>query len=166
MMRAEILRPQLADFAPGELVDLAGTPWRWIHLSPIDPAIRCLVDADDHAWLSANVWNIWHAGRTRGLEWQLYAKRNVGVTRATVRMHREIMIAAEPWQTEAFIGSHVVDHVNGQTLDNRRANLRWSTTRDNVMNRRARGTAPSLDSIVLELLASLGPPLKLSEVPF
>ena len=59
-----------------------------------------------------------------------------------------------------------VDHANRQTLDNRRANLRWS---DHVRNRRnsgARGTAPTLDAIVLQLLAELGPRPEIQEVPF
>lgn len=153
----------LAEVALGDVLDLSWTPWRWIALSAADPQIRCLVDAEDYDWLSENVWNVWHAGGRN--DWQWYAKRNVGERRATVRMHREIMIRAEP-HDEAFIAAHVVDHVNGQTLDNRKANLRWSTKRGNVFNRRARGLAPSLDEIVRCLIAGLEPRAVLEEVPF
>ncbi|MBN8987449.1 MAG: HNH endonuclease [Rhizobiales bacterium] len=162
MMRAAALeKRELVEFASSDLVDLSWTPWRRIMLSPRDN-VWTLVDACDHAWLSEHVWNEWHAGAG---DWMRYAKRNVGPDRATVRMHREILIVADP-RSERFLRTHVGDHVNGQTLDNRRANLRWSTKLANARNRRPQGSAPSLDAIVLELLATLGPRPEIQEVPF
>lgn len=161
MMRASFAEQrQRAELAVSDLVDLSWTPWRRIMLSARDN-IWALVDAQDHAWLSANVWNVSWGSRT---PWQHYAKRNVGPGRATLRMHREIMIAADP-RSERFMASHHVDHGNGQTLDNRRANLSWATNAANAANRRPRGAIPSLDSIVLELMADLGPRPE-CEVPF
>lgn len=165
MMRAELTQARQAlEASAVDLVDLSATPWRRIMLSARDN-VWTLVDAVDAAWLSAHVWNIWHAGKGRN-EWQKYAKRNVGASRATIRMHREIMIAAVPPPSDEFLAAHVADHRNGQTLDNRRANLRWATKPENRHNRRARGTAPSLDAIVQQLLAELGPPDQSQEVPF
>jgi hypothetical protein len=161
---AVALRGAVEIEAPAELVDLSWTPWRRIFLSAREP-IWCLVDAVDYDWLSQHVWNVWHAGNGRRDTWQKYAKRNVGPSRSTVRMHREILIAADP-RDEAFLRSHYGDHRNGQTLDNRRANLVWATGHQNNYNRRPRGTAPSLEAIVAELVAGLGPRPQPQEVPF
>ncbi|APO53481.1 HNH endonuclease [Bradyrhizobium diazoefficiens] len=146
-----------------DLVDLSWTPWRRIWLSSREP-VWTLVDAEDFDWLMQWQWNVWHGGR--GKEWQLYAKRNTGERRDTVRMHRDLQIRNEPPPTEEFLAKHVVDHINGQTLDNRKANRRWSTQRDNIINRRCRGEAPSLDKILAGLLASLPARPKLEEIPF
>lgn len=148
-----------------DLVDLSWTPWRRIWLSSREP-IWTLVDAADFDWLSQWQWNVWHAGRDRHDSWMRYAKRNVGPSRATLRMHRELSIKDEPNLDEAFLRSHVVDHVNGQTLDNRKANRRWLTKPHNAVSRRPRGTAPTLEAIVAELLATLGPKPELQEIPF
>lgn len=161
---ANELRGAIPIEAPADLVDLSGTPWRriWLHASR---PVWTLVDAVDFDWLSQHVWNEWHAGRDHHSEWMRYAKRNTGAGRATVRMHREILIAADP-RDDRFLRAHSGDHINGQTLDNRRANLRWSTKAANARNRRPRGSAPSLDDIVSGLLVGLGPRLATQEIPF
>ena len=161
LMRAELTEQLTAtDRATSDFVDLSATPWRRIVLSARDN-IWCLVDAVDYAWLSEFVWNVSWGSRT---PWQYYAKRNVGPARATLRMHREIMILADP-RAEKFMSSHPVDHANGQTLDNRRANLSWVTPQQNVANTRPRSEIPSLDSIVLQLMREHGYAAP-QEVPF
>jgi hypothetical protein len=144
-----------------DLVDLSLTPWRRIMLSAREN-IWTLVDAEDYAWLSENIWNVSWGSRT---PWQKYAKRNVGRERATLRMHRQIQMKADP-RSDAFMAAHPVDHDNGQTLDNRRANLAWVSKAQNCANRHPRHAIPSLDSIVLELLATLGPRPQAAEIPF
>jgi hypothetical protein len=75
------------------------------------------------------------------------------------------MMRADP-RPDDFIAAHPVDHDNGQTLDNRRVNLAWVSKAANVANRHSRHAIPSLDSIVLELQATLGPRPEIAEVPF
>lgn len=169
MIRAAQLRGAVAAEAV-ELVDLSSTPWRRIWLSPRQN-VWTLVDAVDFDWLSEHVWNVWHAGRDRRDDHMLYAKRNEGRDRATVRMHREILIRAEPPPptiAEQFLRTHVGHHRNSQTLDNRRANLEWVTRLQNNQPaaRRARGHAASLEQVVRELVAGLPALPQLEEVPF
>src|SRR5262245_26663196 len=162
MMRAAIIEArERIEFDSTELVDLSWTPWRRIMLSAREN-IWTLVDAEDHAWLSSNIWNVSWGSRT---PWQKYAKRNVGADRATLRMHREIMIKADP-RPEPFMATHPVDHGNGQTLDNRRANLSWVSKAQNLANRHPRASIPTLDEIVMQLLAALGPRPEIAEVLF
>jgi hypothetical protein len=132
----------------GPNYDLSGTPWRAIVLSERDD-IWCLVDEVDYSWLIEFTWNVWHSGRSR---WQLYAKRNVGVARHTVRMHREILKRADPRPDDQVVAL-VGDHLNGCTLDNRRVNLRWATHAENNANRRAFGEAPSVQLILMKLMS-------------
>ena len=63
------------------------------------------------------------------------------------------------------MAAHPVDHGNGQTLDNRTANLAWVSKAANRANQRPRGTAPTLDAIVLQLIEQLGA-RPLQEIPF
>ncbi len=128
--------------------DLTGTGCRAVILST-KHEVWCLVDEQDYGWLTEVTWNISWGSRTR---WQLYAKRNVGVERATIRMHREIMKRADP-RSEEFMRKHHVDHGNRQSLDNRRANLCWATPAANARNSGDQATIPSLALIVMRLRA-------------
>lgn len=124
-----------------------------------------LIEADDFAWCSAWRWNVgWHAATP----WKWYAKRNVGAARSTVYLAREIMQRAEP-RDEIFLSLHVADHINGNSLDNRRTNLRWATLSENRNNRIARNQVPPLDRIVAQLAADAGAQLAgqaLEAIPF
>jgi hypothetical protein len=114
--------------------------------------VFCLVDAEDFLWLQAWRWNVgWFAATP----WKYYAKRNTGAERSTVYLAREVMQRADP-RDELFCSLHVVDHINGQSLDNRRANLRWATITENRNNRIERSAVPSLDSIIAQLAREAG----------
>lgn len=82
--------------------------------------MRCIVDDCDYDILvSMGAWHF-DSGYARK------KKRESGKNR-TIYMHRVIMDAPD---------SALVDHINGDTLDNRRSNLRICTAKENAQNRR------------------------------
>jgi len=78
-----------------------------------------IVDAADFAWLSRYPWSAWQHGRT------FYARR--GRANHIVHMHRQIMRPPP---------GYVVDHIDGNGLNNRRSNLRICTPAQNACNTR------------------------------
>ena len=90
-----------------------------------------IVDDEDYEMLMDRKWfaHKSHIGT-------YYAKTNVRISRgkqSTVCMHRVIMGAQKREE---------VDHLNHNTLDNRRMNLRTCTTRQNHQNRVNQGKSP------------------------
>lgn len=90
---------------------------------PLNRGRVALVDEADYEWLSQWRWTF--AGEPTGGG---YAVRgcDVGGARRTLLMHRAIL-SPEPGLQ--------VDHINGDGLDNRRANLRPCTASQNCQNR-------------------------------
>lgn len=80
-----------------------------------------LVDAADYEWLSQ--WK-WSAVRCSG---RFYACRvkTVSGKQTMLLMHRVLLDAPK---------GLVVDHINGDTVDNRRGNIRLCTQKDNAQN--------------------------------
>jgi hypothetical protein len=78
-----------------------------------------IVDNDWHDYLSQWKWRANFSG------WKWYAFRNEGGK--IVKMHRVIMGVTDR--------NIQVDHINGKSLDNRRANLRLCTMAENQRNR-------------------------------
>lgn len=77
-----------------------------------------LVDDEDYAFVSAHKWY------SNGRAPHRYARTQIDGVQ--VALHRALMNAPEDMQ---------VDHINRNTLDNRRANLRLCTARQNLLNR-------------------------------
>ena len=85
-----------------------------------------IVDDSDYEYLSKFKWY----AKERKHTW--YAARRSGLSE--VRMHRVIL----------NVGAGIeVDHINGNGLDNRRANLRPVTKSENAQNRMPRGNSAS-----------------------
>lgn len=85
-----------------------------------------IVDDEDYERFSGLPW---YASETN---WGTYAYRSLPMcegVRRNVSMHREIL-----GLPAASDGGAFVDHANGDTLDNRRANLRTCTTTQNAAN--------------------------------
>lgn len=87
---------------------------------PISRGLQAQVDEDDLPLVEGLRWTA--APSSQG---KFYAMRTEN--KRTVYMHRLILGAKR---------GEVVDHINGDTLDNRRSNLRIGTLADNAVNRR------------------------------
>jgi hypothetical protein len=87
-----------------------------------------LLDDEDYEWVSKHKWSL-QKDHTRKRE-AFYVVRNVKQPdgkQKRITLHREIMKTPKGLLT---------DHLNGNGLDNRRANLRVCTNRENQINRR------------------------------
>lgn len=82
-----------------------------------------VVDKEHFDYL--NKWK-WYAHKSRNTFYAERTERTVSGKRILVQMHHEIIGKKE---------GLVVDHVNGNGLDNRRENLRLITNRQNTQNR-------------------------------
>lgn len=88
---------------------------------PLSKGKEAIVDDEDYAWISEKNWHANPVGRNKEY---FYAYRNA-YHRSPMAMHRDIM--GDP-------KGMIVDHINGNTLDNRRANLRLCTKSENKRN--------------------------------
>jgi len=93
---------------------------------PLTQGKVALVDDEDYAYLSQFKW------QTRKAKNGWYARRWTSAKlgkRCIVGMHTEVMRCAP---------STLVDHEDGDGLNNQRANLRFATTAQNALNQPAR----------------------------
>ena len=103
----------------------------YCRLIPLTQGLYTIVWESDYYWLMQWKWSALWNRTVRGF----YAVRNsstIDGKRTVLRMHREILSLRYKDRIDG-------DHVNtGETLDNRRSNLRPSTRGQNVMNGRKR----------------------------
>lgn len=100
-------------------------------LIPLSKGYSAVVDDEDFEWLNAFKWSVW----TSRKQTTQYARRSVYPSgrraghrpQLTVRMHRLILP-----------GAALVDHRDGDGLNNQRANLRAATPSGNAQNIRMR----------------------------
>ncbi|MCH2239321.1 MAG: HNH endonuclease [Blastomonas sp.] len=91
---------------------------------PLTQGQSAIVDDEDFVWLAQFKWHA--SSRGDGL---FYAMRYDGVQKKNVLMHR--LINATP-------SGLFTDHIDGDTLNNQRSNLRNATPLENVHNRAAK----------------------------
>jgi hypothetical protein len=94
---------------------------------PLTRGKVAIVDDADHGWLSAFKWHCTSDG---------YASRT-----ASLRENGRVVRRWSEHMAVAIMGRRLgmqVDHANGDTLDNRRSNLRHATLSQNRANRRRR----------------------------
>jgi hypothetical protein len=96
-------------------------------LIPLSKGKWAIVDNDEYDWLSRLKWYVVNGKRCS------YARRTVfdKYTKKTtyIYMHREIMGVAKGDKSQ-------VDHVNHNSLDNRRVNMRRCSASENLRNQR------------------------------
>lgn len=94
----------------------------WYHSGmqtiPLSQNKVAIIDDEDFRWISQTKWFCHHGNAE--------TKRTIGGRRVIISMAREIMKCPE---------GRVVDHINGDKLDNRKTNLRICTQAENTRNR-------------------------------
>lgn len=103
---------------------------------PLTRGLFALADAEDAEMLAQYSWSCSGGRHVHAAARDIHAKGK------HVKMHRVVM-GAKP--------GDIVDHINGDPLDNRKANLRLVTAAQNSMNKRAR-----TDSAVTSIYKGVG----------
>ena len=96
---------------------------------PLTSGLVAIVDDEDAAW--AGQWS-WHAAITRRGRDPIYARRHDGA--GFLKMHRALLGVG---------AGQIIDHINGNGLDNRRCNLRICSPVENARNRRVNRASTS-----------------------
>ena len=103
---------------------------------------NAIIDAEDLEKLSSFHWQAQHTRTKKGF----YAVRNDGNdskgVRLKVKMHRQIIDCPCGYE---------VDHINGNTLDNRKSNLRICSHMENIQSQKSRGGKSQYRGITLHI---------------
>jgi hypothetical protein len=101
----------------------------YCRLIPLTKGQFAIVDAADYEWLSQYRWRAFWDWHTKSYYARTYERGKNHETRRELRMHR-LIVGLE-------IGDkRLPDHINHETLDNRRLNLRIATIEQSNQNRR------------------------------
>lgn len=95
-----------------------------------------LVDDEDYEFLMQWDWYAYRSGKK--VYFTYYSQRNIKINedkRSTLKMHRVIMGVTDP--------KLQVDHIDGNSLNNQRSNLRICTSVENCRNSKKRTGASS-----------------------
>src|SRR5690606_32935572 len=98
--------------------------WRVPLGSRVIPGLFALVDSEDISHVKLYNWTARPVG---GTVYAVRCAKKPDGKRTNIYMHRDLMPDDNAY----------VDHINGDGLDNRRANLRHATHRENLLNRGA-----------------------------
>jgi hypothetical protein len=98
---------------------------------PLSRNCVAMIDDEDHYWISRRVWHVAINPEKTNLK---YAKTWVKIDgkEKTPSMHRLIMGCPEGF---------VVDHIDGNTLNNQKSNLRICSNSQNIRNNKACGVS-------------------------
>jgi hypothetical protein len=91
----------------------------------LNNGMYAIVDPEDYEWLPKDRWTCYKKGRTY-YTIRHFSKKE-GINKKSTSMHRLVMTAPD---------GVLVDHINHNGLDNRKANLRFATLEQNAQNQR------------------------------
>ncbi len=91
---------------------------------PLSRGMVAIVDASDYVMLSKSKWFV------NGDKWPYAMRHKPGTFHRQILMHRLVVGAKD---------GDIVDHINGNSLDNRKCNLRICTNAQNIANGKSRG---------------------------
>lgn len=94
---------------------------------------QTIVDNEDYEWLMQWKWGILRQGNG-----EVYGKRNVEMPKRDGKRKRYVLPIHRAIMGLCKGDKRVVDHINHDTLDNRRINLRIATLKQNLANRKGR----------------------------
>ena len=116
---------------PVSLVGECDVPYVPLYID--DDGGYCLIDRQDWIWASQHRWYKKRTQRTSGHKLRWYVYRTVSIRGMRMSAYLHVLICRRAFglpPRQSMVG----DHINGDTLDCRRINLRWATRRENRRN--------------------------------
>lgn len=95
-----------------------------------------LVDDEDYDYLNQHKWCAHYAPNIKNYYGERRSKKTENKQQGTIKMHRFIV---EHILNRELKSNEIIDHINHNTLDNTRNNLRIVSARQNAQNRKNKG---------------------------